>query len=89
MRIVRREFEVIKDTRFSDNPISDVITMSKQIEDDASEVAILRIFPTREVRFDDCISYRRLFRAELRKGYTLNDLYAKVNKTYAPFYKKV
>lgn len=85
----RRQFEVIKDSRFSDTPMADVVRMSAQIEKDASDVAILTVFPIREVKFDDCVSYRRTFRAELRKGYTLNNLYEKVNKTYAPYYQKV
>ena len=87
--LVRRQFDVIKDSRFSDTPMADVVRMSAQIEKDASEVAILTVFPIRKVEFDDCVSYRRLIKAELRKGYTLNNLYEKVNKTYAPVYRIV
>ena len=86
---MKREIDIIKDSRFSDNPMADVVKMSTEIEKNISDMAILTVYPIRQVNFDDCVSYRRTMIIEKRKGYKWDFIYGAINKTYAPYYKNV
>jgi len=79
-----KNFQFIKDTRFSHNPMGDIIKMTHQLEKDIFDVAILIISPIREIKFENCVSYRRKFTVKKRIGQTWNDVYSVINKIQAP-----
>jgi len=85
----KRRFKFIKDTRFSDNPQKELNQMTAQLEWDIQEKGILIVFPMRIIDFGDCISYRRTFIVEKRKGYKWNDIYEVINKIQAPYYETI
>ena len=85
----KRQFEFIKDSRFSDNPQKELNQMTAQLERDIQEKGILIVYPTRTIDFGDCVSYRRTFIVDKRKGYKWNDIYGVINKIQAPYYKHI
>jgi len=85
-----RQFEFIKDSRFSDNPQGELNKMTKELEQNIVDLGILTVFPTRVLDFNDgTISFRKTFRIEKRKGFSWNNLYTVINKIQAPYYNIV
>jgi hypothetical protein len=85
-----KQFEIIKDSRFSETPLQDVIEMGKKIEENLKDIAIIvESFPIRKIYFDDCVSYRKTYRVDKQKSYKWNDVYGAVNNVQAPVYKNV
>jgi len=85
----RREFEFIKDTRFTDNPQGELNIMTKQLEQNIVDSGILTVYPTKVIDFNDSVSFRKKFIIEKRNGYKWNDLYTIINNIQAPYYKSV
>ena len=86
---MKKKFEFIADTRFSDHPQRKLNYMTVQLEKNIVDLGILTVFPIRTIDFDDCISYRRTFIIEKRKGFKWDDLFTVINKIQAPNYRNI
>ena len=85
----KRRFRFITDTRFENNPQGKLNRMTQQLEKDIFDKGILTVFLTRVIDFEDCVSFRKTFIVEKRKGYTWKDLYRVINKIQASCYETV
>lgn len=86
---MKKKFEFIKDTRFSNNPQKELNSMTAQLERSIVDLGILTVYPTRIIDFDNCVSFRKTFIIEKRKGFKWDDLFDVINKIQAPIYKNV
>ena len=86
---MKKKFEFIKDTRFSKNPQRELNSITAQLERSIADLGILTVYPIRTIDFDDCVSYRRTFVVEKRKGFKWDDLFDVINKIQAPIYKNI
>ena len=88
----KRQFQFAKDTRFCNNPQGEINKMTNQLEQDIQDKAILTVYPTRIIEFGEpepCISVRKTFIVEKRKGFRWNDIYEIINNIQAPHYKSI
>lgn len=86
---MKKEFDfIVGYPSETSTPVADLNRMTKELEQNIFDKAILTVYPIRQVSFDNgaIIQYRRRFVIEKRPGYTWNDLYDVVNKIQAqPF----
>lgn len=82
-----KKFEIIKDTRFSDNPLQWVEQTSNKMQQALKNLGIdFQVFPLRKIEFPEiepCTSYRQKIRMMKKKGVTWQTIQIELNKIHA------